>query len=64
MTPNVGGIERVLRIVIGVALIALYGFGIIGWWGLIGIIPLATGQIGWSGLYTLLGINTCSAKKA
>jgi hypothetical protein len=57
---NVGWIDRVLRVVLGMGLIvlALYGFA----WGWIGLIPLATGAIGFCPLYTLLGMNTgCKA---
>ncbi len=55
---NVGNIDRILRIVIGVALIALFATKQIGIWGLIGIVPLATGLMSSCMLYTLLGINT------
>ena len=43
MKTNVGGIDRILRIVIGLALNAAALTGVIGWWGLIGIVPLTTG---------------------
>ncbi len=63
MTVNEGTIDRTLRVVVGLALIALalgYIPGVaatpFGW---IGIVPLATGLIGWCPAYTLLGINTC-----
>jgi hypothetical protein len=59
MKSNSGGIDRVIRIVVGIALlawvIALHG----PVWAYIGIVPLATGLIGWCPAYTLLGINTC-----
>ena len=58
MKLNVGGIDRILRIVIGVVLIALTLTGTIGVWGWIGIVPLATGLIGWCPPYALLKINT------
>ncbi len=54
---NVGKIDRILRIVIGVALLAVAATGN-GLWGLIGIVPLATGLMSSCMLYTLLGINT------
>jgi CHASE2 domain-containing sensor protein len=60
---NVGGIDRVLRIVVGLALIALTLLGYIGMWGWIGVVPLVTGLIGFCPLYTLIGMNTCPAKK-
>ncbi|SBS35847.1 hypothetical protein MAQ5080_03289 [Marinomonas aquimarina] len=63
MKANVGGIDKILRIVIGVLLIALALFGVIGAWGYIGIVPLATGVFNFCGLYALLGINTCKMKK-
>ena len=63
MSPNVGGIDKVLRIVIGVVLIGLAASGQIGAWGYIGILPLLTGLFSRCGLYSLLGINTCPMNK-
>ena len=63
MSPNVGGIDKVLRIVIGIVLIALAATGSIGAWGYIEILPLLTGLFGRCGLYSLLGINTCPMNK-
>ncbi|MFO1037273.1 MAG: DUF2892 domain-containing protein [Geminicoccaceae bacterium] len=58
MSKNVGTIDRALRIVVGLCLIALALFG--GhWWGWIGVVPLATAFIGFCPAYTLLGLNTC-----
>ena len=62
MKTNVGGIDRILRIVIGLALIALTVTGTIGVWGWLGIVPLATGAIGWCPPYAMFGWNTCSMK--
>jgi hypothetical protein len=59
MFKNVGGVDRVLRIVVGVALIALAATGTIGVWGWIGVVPLATGLIGWCPAYLPFGIKTC-----
>ena len=59
MTNNVGGMDRMLRIVLGLVLIALAATGTIGAWGWIGLLPLATGTLGWCPPYSLLGINTC-----
>ncbi|BDU57642.1 hypothetical protein LMORI2_06240 [Limnohabitans sp. MORI2] len=64
MTANVGGIDRILRIVAGLALIALAATGVVGAWGFLGAIPLATGVFRFCGAYTLLGINTCPMKAA
>ena len=59
MKANVGTIDRVLRILVGVLLIALTLTGIIGLWGWIGLVPLATGVLRFCPLYPLLGISTC-----
>ena len=66
MTKNVGGIDRVARIVLGLALLAGYAFnsdGAYSWLYLLGIVPLATGLIGWCPPYSLLGINTCKLRR-
>jgi Protein of unknown function (DUF2892) len=59
MKCNSGVIDRVLRVVIGLALVIAAASGTIGWWGYIGVIPLLTGAIGWCPAYTILGIRTC-----
>ena len=63
MTRNVGGIDRVLRIIVGLALIGLTLAGLIGWWGWIGVVPLGTALLGYCPLYPLLGLNTCPADR-
>ena len=63
MKTNVGGIDKVLRIIIGLVLIGLAASGIVGAWGWIGIVPLLTGVFGSCPAYTLLGLNTCPLKK-
>ena len=63
MEKNVGGIDKVVRIVLGLVIIGL-GIYFKNWLGLIGVVVLLTGLIGWCGLYRLLGINTCKIKKA
>ena len=63
MTQNSGGIDKILRIVVGVVLIALTVMGVLPVWGYIGIVPLATGLMGWCPLYPLIGLNTCPLKK-
>ena len=63
MTSNVGGIDRILRIVLGLVLIGLTLNGTIGVWGWLGVVPLATGAIGWCPPYAIFGWNTCSTKK-
>ncbi|TAN47515.1 MAG: DUF2892 domain-containing protein [Rhodospirillales bacterium] len=61
MSKNVGGIDRILRIVVGLALIGASLAGLIGVWGWIGIVPLATGAIGWCPAYLPFGIKTCKS---
>lgn len=61
---NVGGIDRILRIVAGLLLIALTLMGVIGVWGWIGIVPLATGLLRTCPIYSLLGFNTCPMSTA
>jgi Protein of unknown function (DUF2892) len=63
MTANVGGIDRILRIVAGLVLIALAVTSVVGMWGyVVGGIVLATGVFRFCGAYTLLGVNTCPLK--
>ena len=63
MKANIGVIDKWLRIVVGVALIALALFGVIGWWGYIGIVPLATAVINFCPVYRVIGIDTIGADK-
>ena len=59
MKKNVGGFERVARIIGGVAILSLAFVGPHTPWAYLGIVPLATGLIGWCPPYALLGISTC-----
>ncbi|CUA86795.1 Protein of unknown function (DUF2892) [Chelatococcus sambhunathii] len=61
MTRNIGGIDRAVRIIVGLALLSLVAFvdGDARWWGLLGLVPLLTGLFSLCPLYTLLGVNTC-----
>lgn len=63
MTKNIGSLDRIVRIAIGVALIAATLTGAIGVWGWIGIVPLATALMGWCPPYAMLGFSTCAMKK-
>lgn len=65
MKMNIGKIERAIRIVAGLAILSALVFveGNARWWGLIGIIPLATGVLRWCPAYALLGIDSCGAKR-
>jgi hypothetical protein len=62
MKTNVGGLDRAVRAVVGLVLIGLTLAGAVGWWGWLGIVPLATAAIGWCPPYALLGWNTCSIR--
>ncbi|HEX7503233.1 MAG TPA: DUF2892 domain-containing protein [Acidobacteriota bacterium] len=62
MTCNMGTTDRVIRLVIGVAIAAL-GFYYKSWWGLLAVIPLATAALGFCGLYVPLKISTIKKKK-
>jgi hypothetical protein len=62
MKRNVGGIDRILRIVAGLVLMGLAATGTIGVWGWLGAVVLATGVFSFCGAYTLLGFNTCAIK--
>jgi hypothetical protein len=62
MKTNIGNIERGIRVVGGLVLIALAATDTVGWWGWLGAVPLATGLIGWCPPYAMLGISTCKTK--
>ncbi len=59
LSKNVGSIDRILRIVVGLGLISLVFVGPQTPWGWIGIVPLLTAAISFCPLYTLIGIRTC-----
>ncbi len=63
MKTNEGTIDRALRVIAGLALVALTVSGTIGAWGWIGVVPLVTGLIGICPAYSILGLNTCPMKK-
>lgn len=64
MKANVGGIDRVLRIVLGLALLALTITGTIGVWGWIGLVLLGTALLRYCPLYQVLGFSTCPLRRA
>jgi hypothetical protein len=64
MKVNVGSVDRIVRIVGGLAFIGLAVAGTIGPWGYIGIVPLLTGFMRVCPAYSLLGVNTCSTGKS
>jgi hypothetical protein len=64
MIANVGSIDRILRIVVGLGLLSLVFVGPQTQWGLIGLIPLATGLFRFCPAYSLIGVNTCGTRKS
>jgi hypothetical protein len=58
MTRNEGNVDRIMRVVLGLVLLSLTFVGPRTWLGLVGLVPLATGLIGFCPLYRLLGIGT------
>jgi len=66
MNKNIGTIDKGIRIVAGLVLLAyaIWGTSDYTWIGWFGIVPLVTAIIGWCPPYSLLGINTCSVKKS
>lgn len=63
MGKNIGSVDRALRLVVGIVLIALVFVGPQTPWGWIGIVPLVTALIGFCPAYRLIGLNTCGSGK-
>ena len=59
MKCNVGGIDRILRISVGIVLVVLAANSVLGWWAWLGLIPMATGIFRFCPAYPILGINSC-----
>jgi hypothetical protein len=66
MTRNIGNIDRIVRILVGLGLLSLIYFldGNARWWGLIGLGPISTAAFGYCPPYKWLGISTCATKEA
>ncbi|MEC5215698.1 hypothetical protein RCH09_000629 [Actimicrobium sp. GrIS 1.19] len=66
MNKNVGGIDRVARILLGIIVLSLYFVleGNLRWWALVGFVPLMTGLIGWCPAYVPFGIKTCGMRRS
>lgn len=66
MTKNIGNTERVIRIIVGLAVLSLIYFleGNARWWGLIGLVPILTAALGYCPPYAWLGISTCPKEGA
>ena len=61
MTANIGTVDRVVRIVVGLVILGL-GVYFKSWWGLVGLLPIATALVRFCPAYTLFGVNTCALK--
>ena len=62
MTKNVGSLDRVIRLILGLVIIGL-GVAFQSWWGVIGVIPIVTAVISWCPPYAMLGLSTCKVKE-
>jgi len=60
MNKNVGGIDRIVRILLGLALVAM-GLYTQSWWGAVGLVPLITGLVGWCPMYLPLKVSTAKS---
>lgn len=63
MTINEGTTDRIVRVITGLVILSLAFIGPKTAWGYVGLIPIATGLVGYCPAYSLLGINTCPSKK-
>lgn len=65
MKPNVGNVDRAIRIVAGIALLSLLFLldGPVRWLGLIGLVPLLTASVRYCPLYSVLGLSSCRGSK-
>jgi hypothetical protein len=61
MNRNIGPIDRLIRVLIGLAALSLVFFGPKTLWGLLGLVPLLTAMVGWCPPYAILGISTCKS---
>ena len=63
MKPNIGKVERVVRVVVGLGVLSLAFVGPRASWAYLGVLPLLSGLVGWCPPYALLGISTVKAPK-
>jgi hypothetical protein len=63
MQSNAGSLDRALRVIAGLVLVALAVTGVVDWWGWLGLLPLVTGLAGYCADYSFLGVRTCPLKK-
>lgn len=63
LRTNEHPVERIVRVVLGIALIGLAFTGTFGAWAYVGVVPLLTGVVGSCPLYSLLGVSTCPMRQ-
>ena len=63
MSRNEGSLDRVLRVIVGLVLVSLVFVGPKVVWGWVGLVPILTGLIGYCPAYSLIGLNTCKARR-
>lgn len=63
MKANEGAIDRLLRVLVGIAVLSLVFIGPKTPWGYLGLVPLVTGIVGWCPLYSILGVNSCRIRR-
>lgn len=63
MEANEGMLDRIVRVIVGLVLISLVFIGPQTIWGLVGLVPLITGAVGFCPLYKIFGLNTCPLSK-
>ena len=61
---NVGTVDRMIRVAVGIAALSLIFVGPRTWWGLVGLVPLVTAAAGTCPLYSLIGVSSCPVRKA
>lgn len=64
MSKNEGAVDRVVRVALGLGLLSLTVVGPETWWGLVGLLPLLTGIVGFCPAYRLVGLSTCPVRTA
>jgi len=62
MGTNIGSLDRILRVIVGLGLLSLIFVGPKTLWGLVGLVPLGTALVGFCPAYRLFGLSTCARR--
>ncbi|MDR3667537.1 MAG: DUF2892 domain-containing protein [Ignavibacteriaceae bacterium] len=62
MVKNIGSADKIIRVVLGLAIIVT-GIAVQSWWGAVGLIPIVTAGVSFCPLYTIVGLTTCKTSK-